>query len=101
MKRLQKLSYDKVLETYGLKAGDIKLNPSYTYYFIETDGTFINLGECIYNEIQACGNWHDGWYNYLDIHFKNPDYDNIISSFYSQNYKLPVINYNPYDININ
>jgi hypothetical protein len=94
---LQELSYNKRLKSIGLTSIDIKPDLHNIYYYINTDGSFIKLGKCIYNEVKKEGNWHDGWILFLTIKFENSKYDDIISKKQSgYNYvKLPVVNYDP------
>lgn len=69
VRSLNNMAYNKLVDNIGLYSFQIKIgNP---YYFIEEDGTFTYLEECVICECGSSICWHDGPSWWENIKFKN------------------------------
>ena len=66
---LKSIAYKKLVSSIGLHSYQIKIGN--TYYFIEEDGTFTYLEECVFHECGSSRCWHDGPSWWEKIRFKN------------------------------
>ena len=66
---LNSIAYKKLVSSIGLHSCQIKIGN--TYYFIEEDGTFTYLEECVIRECGSSRCWHDGPSWWEKIQFKN------------------------------
>jgi hypothetical protein len=69
VRSLSSIAYNKLVNSIGLYSHEIKIG--HTYYFIEEDGTFTYLEECVFHECDSRICWHEGPSCWENIKFKN------------------------------
>lgn len=66
---LNSIAYDALVNSIGLCSNEIILGKK--YYFIEDDGTYTYLDECVFHDCDSRICWHDGFSWWEIIKFKN------------------------------